>query len=68
MYLKHRSQTHRVEFWPLPWLRPRPPARRSEVRPCERMEDRDTPGIQPAAWGVCELGVPVSSVSDSVSG
>ena len=46
MYLKHLSHTHKVDFSPVPWLLPNPPASKSDVRPCERTVDRLTPGMR----------------------
>ena len=70
MYLKHLSHTHNIDFSPAPWLRPRPPARMSDVRPCERRDERATPGIRGGAEPVCDpLGVETcSSISVSVRG
>lgn len=71
MYLKHRSQTHSIEFSPSPWVRPKPPASKSEVRPWDRIVARWTPGI----LGACEEdddapweATATSSASDSVRG
>jgi hypothetical protein len=73
MYLKHRSHTQRTDCSSLEWLLLRPPARRSEVRPWARTEDRVTPStfwLGPA--GVDESrgaeDEAVSLDSDSVTG
>lgn len=69
MYLKHLSHTHNIAFSPAPLLRPSPPASKSDVRPCERMDALLTPGIREPEEGPCELGVANrSSTSVSVSG
>lgn len=67
IYLKQRSQTHNMLFSPERCDRVRPPAKRSEVRPCDLTVALLTPGIfddeaEPP-------GNPVlSSSSESVSG
>jgi hypothetical protein len=67
IYLKQRSQTHNMLFSPERCDRVRPPAKRSEVRPCDLTVALLTPGILEVE---AELpGNPaLSSSSESVSG
>lgn len=73
IYLKQRSQTHKIDAFSPPPFRRSPPANMSDVRPCARVDERATPGIRavdadgPEGWEEDADGGG-SSVSCSVSG
>ena len=73
IYLKHRSQTHKTDAFSPPPFRRSPPANMSDVRPCARIDVRDTPVIRgpdadgPGGWWEEEAGGG-SSISCSVRG